>query len=206
MTSSAATDSQPYLETLRQVRAAYQGNVQGQPAAKAVTEALLQAEITTKQQRLTFPLAALTGLWQLCFTAPQKARQKAGQMQGQGFYVPKFVPAYICFNPEEIDGNETGQGTIANQIQLGFVQLKLNGPFKYPGKKNLLGFDFTHAEFLLFGKALYNGHFQSGKATEGDFVHQPISKLPFFAFFLVTSDFIAARGRGGGLALWIRAD
>ncbi|MBE9256152.1 hypothetical protein IQ228_01760, partial [Dolichospermum sp. LEGE 00246] len=37
-----------------------------------------------------------------------------------------------------------------------------------------------------------------------DFNEQPIAKLAFFAFFLVTEDMIAARGRGGGLALWIR--
>jgi len=37
-----------------------------------------------------------------------------------------------------------------------------------------------------------------------NFYDQPIAKLPFFAFFLVTEDFIAARGRGGGLALGLR--
>jgi len=39
---------------------------------------------------------------------------------------------------------------------------------------------------------------------EMNFYDQPIAKLPFFAFFLVTEDFIAARGRGGGLALWVK--
>ena len=34
--------------------------------------------------------------------------------------------------------------------------------------------------------------------------HVPIAKLPFFAFFLITENLIAARGRGGGLALWIK--
>ncbi|BAY27539.1 hypothetical protein NIES2100_73640 [Calothrix sp. NIES-2100] len=45
---------------------------------------------------------------------------------------------------------------------------------------------------------------RSGKVPSGDFYNQPIAKLPFFAFFVITKDFIAARGRGSGLALWIR--
>ncbi len=57
---------------------------------------------------------------------------------------------------------------------------------------------------MLFGCTVYSGNFRGGKATATDFYHQPIAKLPFFAFFLVTEEFIAARGRGGGLALWVK--
>jgi len=39
-----------------------------------------------------------------------------------------------------------------------------------------------------------------------NFYDQPIAKLPFFAFFLVTEDFIAACGRGGGLLLLRRLE
>lgn len=48
------------------------------------------------------------------------------------------------------------------------------------------------------------GQIRGGKAQELDFYNQSIGKLPFFGFFLVTEDFIAARGRGGGLAIWVR--
>ncbi len=56
----------------------------------------------------------------------------------------------------------------------------------------------------LFGRVVYKKQIRSGKVQSEDFYNQSIAKLPFFAFFLVNEDFIAARGRGGGLALWIR--
>ena len=59
-------------------------------------------------------------------------------------------------------------------------------------------------QLCLFNHAIYTGKFRGGKAATTDFYSQPIAKLPFFAFFLVTYDFIAARGRGGGLALWVK--
>lgn len=201
--TSSTIDSQPYLNVLTQASAAYRGEIKERPAPKTVTAALIKAELAAKQQRKTFSLTELAGRWRLCFTAPRKAHQTSGQTKSQGLYVPKFIPAYISLTPENVEG-AIGQGAIANQLQIGFVQIKLTGPFKYPGKKNLLGFDFTHAEFLVLGKALYKGGFQSGKAAKAPFESQPVAKLPFFAFFLATEDFIAARGRGGGLALWVR--
>ena len=51
---------------------------------------------------------------------------------------------------------------------------------------------------------VYGGGNTSSKGEIKDFDGQAIAKLAFFAFFLVTEDMIAARGRGGGLALWIR--
>jgi len=80
----------------------------------------------------------------------------------------------------------------------------LTGPAQYLGKKNLLAFGFTHIQLCLFGRAIFSRELRGGKATAIDFYHQSIAKLPFFAFFLITEDLIAARGRGGGLALWVR--
>jgi hypothetical protein len=61
-------------------------------------------------------------------------------------------------------------------------------------------------EFSLFGRTLYDGKLPGNKTATEDFYKKPISQLPFFAFFLITEDFIAARGRGGGLAIWIKED
>ncbi len=171
------------------------------PPAAAVVAALLQAEKAAKQQHVTYALDQLAGTWQLVFTAPRSAHQKAGVAQGKGFYVPRFAPAQISFRP---DGDSLQTGTIGNQIQFGAAVFKLTGPLKYPGKKNLLGFDFTQATFTLFGQTLYDGKFQTGKAKPDHFDQLKVAQLPFFAFFLVTDEFVAARGRGGGLAIWMR--
>lgn len=199
-TNLASTDTPGYLDTLAQAIAAFRGKGD-RPTSAVLVDALLQAEKAAKKQHLTYSLDQLAGQWRLFFTAPRNARQKAGVSQGKGFYVPQLAPAQISFIP---DGAEASTGTIGNQIQFGAVLFQLTGPFKYPGKKNLLGFDFTRATFSIFGKKLYDGKFSSGKANRENFAQMTVSQLPFFAFFLVTDDLIAARGRGGGLAIWVR--
>lgn len=164
------------------------------PSASAVVLALLQAEKAAKQQRIVYPLESLLGTWQLRFTAPRTHFQN-GKALGKGLYIPQIAPAQISFfNQDKL--------SISNQIQLGFLLFKLIGSAKYLGKKNLLAFDFTQMQISLFGRIIYNGN--RTKSNTINFAEQPIAKLPFFAFFLVTEDFIAARGRGGGIAIWVK--
>lgn len=193
MTAELTPTSPDFVAILTKVAAARNKNV-NRPSAAAVVDALLQAEKVAKQQRLVYPLESLFGCWQLCFTAPRKAHLQNGVALGKGFYVPQIAPAQISF----------GTQTISNQIKFGSLLFKLTGPIKYLGKKNLLAFDFNHVQLSLFGRTVYSGDFRGGKLRAVDFNNQSIAKLPFFAFFLVTEDFIAARGRGGGLALWVK--
>jgi hypothetical protein len=164
----------------------------------------VQAEKATKQQRLTYPVESLLGNWRLCFTAPRKAHLKGDVALGKGFYLPQIAPAQISFTQVSASDRTPGQLEIGNSVQFGSLLFKLTGPAQYLGKKNLLAFEFTHMQLMLFGRTVYSGNFRGGKVTATDFYHQPIAKLPFFAFFLVTEEFIAARGRGGGLALWVK--
>ncbi len=169
------------------------------PTAKEVVEALLQAEKTTKRQKQVYPLELLFGQWRLCFTAPKNAHFKSGVALGKGFYVPQIAPAQIYF----CSSQNLGEAGITHSLQFGSLQLKLTGPARYLDKKNLLMFDFTQLEILLFNQAIYSGGFRGGKLKEADFYKGSVA-TPFFAFFRVTEDFIAARGRGGGLALWVK--
>lgn len=181
------------------------GNV-NRPKPEELVNALLAAEIAAKKQRLNYELQNLTGKWRLYFaTGTRKARQRGGILLGKGFYLPRFLPTYISF--ESTSGN-SNQGKISNQIELAGVNLKLTGLLNYLGKKNLLAFDFHQMEISLFKRKIYQGIISKSKqkqdAFDTYFYNQPIGKLPFFAFFLITPDFIAARGRGGGLAIWVR--
>ena len=170
------------------------------PEAKEVVKALLQAEKAAKQQKLVYPLESLFGQWRLCFTAPKNAHFKSGVALGKGFYVPQIAPAQISLFPSQ----NLGEARITNSVQFGSLQLKLTGPARYLYKKNLLMFDFTQVEILLFNRAIYSGGFRGGKLKDADFYKRSVAKAPFFAFFRVTEDLIAARGRGGGLALWVK--
>jgi len=202
LTSTASPD---FVTTLTHAAAAFRDRRSDRPRAKEVVNALLQAEKVAKQQRLTYPLESLLGHWRLCFTAPRQAHLKGGIALGKGFYVPQIAPAQISFGtPVSTAGQSPGQLEISNQIQFGSLLFKLTGPAQYLGKKNLLAFDFTHMQLSLFGRVVYSGEFRGGKAKARYFYDQSIAKLPFFAFFLVTENFLAARGRGGGLALWVK--
>ncbi|WP_414569925.1 hypothetical protein [Nostoc sp. CCY 9925] len=192
-----------FVTVLSQAAAAYRGQKATRPTAEILVNALLQAEKTAKQQRLNYGFESLVGKWRLCFaTGTKKVRERGGIVLGKGLYVPKFVAIYISFSANLERG--LGKGEIGNQVELFPLLLKLTGPMQYTGKKNLLAFDFNYMFISLFGRVVYNRKIRSGKVESEDFYSQPIAKLPFFAFFLVTEDFIAARGRGGGLALWIR--
>ncbi|MFM2063322.1 MAG: hypothetical protein RLZZ507_2992 [Cyanobacteriota bacterium] len=201
-----STITPDFFSILTQSAIAYrQGNKL--PPAELVVNALLQAEKNAKQQRLNYPFGSLFGKWRLCFaTGTKKVRKRGGIILGKGFYLPKFASAYISFSPslEQSLEQSAVKGEIANQVQLGSMLLKLTGPAQYLGKKNLLAFDFTQMQISLFNRVVYNQQIRSGKVQSEDFYSQTIAKLPFFAFFLITDDFIAARGRGGGLAIWIR--
>jgi hypothetical protein len=202
-TSTAFSD---LVAVLAHAAAHERGGRSARPSAKVVVNALLQAEKAAKQQHLTYPLNSLLGDWRLCFTAPRKAHLRGGVALGKGLYVPQIAKAQISFSTQSPNSAQSSsQVEINNSVQCGPLLFKLTGPTRYLGKKNLLAFDFTYMQLCLFGRAVYSGEFRGGKATATNFYHQSIAKLPFFAFFLMTDDFIAARGRGGGLALWVKS-
>lgn len=132
----------------------------------------------------------------------EKSSKTRGIILGKGWYVPQFTKIYISFSSGSTE--DVNRGEVGNQVQLGSLLLRLTGPAKYLGKKNLLAFDFTQMYINVFGRKIYQQNIRSGKVNYEDFYSQSIAKQAFFAFFIVTQDFIAARGRGGGLALWIR--
>lgn len=175
------------------------------PAPKALVLALLQAEKAVRQERQTYPLTSLLGSWQLYFSAPSKVHLHQDQASGKGFYFPQFAPAQISFRAAASSGGQDADPLeISNQVHAGPLLLRFNGPARYLSQKNLLSFNFQQIHFGLLGRTVYQGGFRGSKTQAERFDDQPISQLPFFRFFLITEDFIAARGRGGGLALWMR--
>lgn len=168
------------------------------PASPDVITALLQAEKTTKKQRINFPESALIGSWRLRFaTGTRRAKGRSGIVLGTGFYWPQWVPAGVAF-----EATDRGLG-IRNRVQVGVVQIDLTGPARYLGKKNLLAFDFVQMQVKILDRVVYSGAFPGRKRTR-DFERYPIADLPFFAFFSASDRYLAARGRGGGLALWVK--
>ncbi|XGV96483.1 MAG: hypothetical protein ACAF41_27595 [Leptolyngbya sp. BL-A-14] len=203
MTAEFVSTSSDFLTVLTQAANAFQTRSSDRPAATAVVQALLQAEKATKHEHRLYPFEPLLGDWQLCFATGTRKVRRGGIALGSGFYVPKFAVAQISFQAET-GAVELGKGTIVNQVTVGPVLLRFKGPAHYLGKKNLLAFDFTHLQLDVLGRTVYSG-LVPGRKAKPDFYAQSVRSLPFFAFFSITPTFIAARGRGGGLALWVRS-
>ncbi len=169
------------------------------PAASEVIQALLQQEASVRKSRVQLPEQDLIGDWRLHFVTLGKVR--LGSKRLRGFFLPAFLPAQIAFQPAE-DPVDSPLN-VTNQVTIGLIQLKFTGPARYEGKKNLLGFDFTQLAVQVAGQQVYSGAVPSSRANQ-KFKDISIGRLPFFAFFAVTPSFIAARGRGGGLAIWVK--
>lgn len=184
------------------------------PIASDVINALLHQEQVTRKTRSQFLETQLMGRWRLHFVTLGKVR--LGSKRLRGFFLPPFLPAAISFQPKQISPdqtpdqmlNQTTDGIqalleVTNQVTIGLIQLTFTGPARFEPKKNLLGFDFTHLVVKAFGQPIYQGPVPSPRANQ-NFQTISIGRLPFFAFFAVTDSFIAARGRGGGLAIWVK--
>ncbi|MGK7918393.1 MAG: hypothetical protein AB4080_00065 [Trichodesmium sp.] len=181
-------------------------NAPNKPAPDDVVSALIQIEKEAKKHKQTSKIEQLSGNWQLCFiTGTKKTRKRAGIVLGAGRYIPNWVKITLSyFSP--LNTSETPQqleiGGVENTVEFAGLKLSLSGPTKFIDKKNILVFDFTKITIKLFGVKLYSGYIRGGKDSEDKFATESVSKQAFFAYFLIEENLIAARGRGGGLAIW----
>jgi len=192
------------MENLSILEQAAKSNTKPSPAA--VVAALLEAEKNAKKNKIRYAFEQLIGNWQLCFiTGTKKTRQKAGIVLGAGRYIPEWVAKIqIAYSAQAVaDGEADSEtGRVENSVQVGAIVLTLSGPTKFLVNKNILAFDFTRITVKLLGKTVYQGFIRGGEAREAEFFSLSVRKQAFFAYFLVEDGIIAARGRGGGLALW----
>jgi hypothetical protein len=162
------------------------------PSTSEVIGALLSTEKALRKTPVSIPFEAIEGTWQLCFASGAR-KTKRGLKLGKGYYLPSWVYAAISFE---------APGKIKNQLRLGAVEICFTGSCRTHDKQNILIFDFTQLQVLLGGKVLYSRSINKYPLEE--FGTRSIAKLPFFVFLWASSEAIAARGRGGGLAMWIK--
>ncbi len=161
--------------------------------------AALQTVEKTHKDR--YALSDLVGTWRLHFiTGTKKTRKKAGVALGPGRYLPKLIKIQLAYQATADD-----QGQVENSVALGSLRLALTGPIKFWPKSRCLAFDFTQIQISLGKLTLYKGRIKP-EAADQDFYLQTLKEQAFFKYFWVTDQGIAARGRGGGLALWYRAE
>ena len=172
------------------------------PTQSAVVEALLEAEKITKQTKESYKYLQLLGSWRLGFiTRTKKVKGKAGVIVGAGKFLPFWVKVQISYSQSEA---EQEQGRVENSVELGPFKIILTGPVLFFSNRNILAFDFTRMQIYFSGVRLYEGYIRGGKDSETNFYQQSLKQQAFFTYFLVQDNYIAARGRGGGLALWTK--
>lgn len=178
------------------------------PTATELVKALLDAEAEARQDKPSYQFTNLLGIWNLRFiTGTKVSRNGTKSLFGTGWYVPQWAKLRIIYTSRDRSedlASELEPGAIENSVDLGAIALSLQGPCKLWSAKRLLGFDFTRARVKIFGVKVYDGFIGKGEAKEAAFDGEAFSKLPFFAFFTMTEKAIAARGRGGGIAIWHR--
>lgn len=170
------------------------------PAPKVV-EALIEEEKKAKKLKTKNSFVDLLGTWQLRFvTGTKKTRKKAGVVLGAGKYLPKLTKITITYLQDPALDSE--QGWVENCVSLPGLRLSLKGPVKFWAAKNILVFDFTRINLQLFGQKIFDNYLKSGKIKESSFFSDSIKKQAFFVYFYIDAKAIAARGKGGGLAIW----
>eukprot|EP00899_Mesostigma_viride_P015809 jgi/Mesvir1/24229/Mv10939-RA.1 len=132
--------------------------------------------------------------WALVFTSGTKEVQDAMKnLAGGGSYFP--LPARQRFDAEA--------KVIENGIYLGPLgSLVFSGNFTWSPKNNMLAFDFDDVKVKL-GPL---GPFKFGLKTHSEKGKGGVAggKGPFFLINYCDDDILVAKGRGGGLAVWMR--
>jgi hypothetical protein len=170
----------------------------------------LQAEKTAQQTQMPSSYQQLLGDWRLGFvTGTRRTRQRAGVVLGAGRFLPAWVKIRLSYAAETIATGQnevelSDRGKVENLVELGALQLCLTGPTLFRAKTQILAFDFTQMTVCIFGRKIYSSYIRNGQTRETRFYQSTLKEQAFFTYFLIRDNCIAARGRGGGLALWIR--
>lgn len=187
------------VEILQQAARAFRAPTLSRPDAEILVDALLQAEKSARRYPQEFSFDQLIGQWRLCFATGTRKLRQGGIKLKKGYYLPRLGKAQIAFARDE-----AGAEKISNLAKLGPFQLQFSGPARFQTKKNLLAFEFTQIQMSWGQTILRSSPIRGGVEKEKAFAETSVAKLPFFAFFFISEDVIAARGRGGGLAIWIK--
>ncbi len=175
------------------------------PDAAQLVESLVTLEKQAKQEKPVYTYDQLVGSWRLGFiTGTKRSQQRAGVVLGAGRFIPKLFDVRIVYS-QDPDQPEGDRGRVENTVSFGLLKFTVTGPTRlWP--RNILAFDFTRLRWAIAGITLYNGFIRKGQAREEKFPTLTVKDQAFFTYFQVSDRHVAARGRGGGLALWTRVD
>jgi hypothetical protein len=180
-------------------RSARQPGAAGSLPGPAVVDAMVALEkqklpATEWRQQAATPGAR----WRLVFTAAEKVATAASKRQPHG--PATTFPLAAC---QKFDD---AAGVFTNGVFLGggLASLTFAGPFDVSGR--LLQFDVVRMSGNL-GPWSFSFPIKKDAPEKLD-AYSPSDrkKLPFFSYIFADGEMVVARGRSGGLAVWLRAD
>lgn len=188
------------------VKTAINESKKSRPTPESLVTALVNLEKTAKKEKEPVSYQKLIGQWRLWFiTGTKKARKRSGIALGAGRYLPNWIKISLSYSQNhEINLPDAEAGKVENSVQIAGLNFTLSGATKFFPQQKLLAFDFTEIKILIGGKPIYSGNIRGGKKRYETFYKQPLKQQAFFRYFLLEEELIAARGRGGGLAIWRR--
>lgn len=180
------------------------------PDGGEVVEELLAWEKRAKREKVSYRFKQLEGAWRLCWITGEKQRGRSLNLTQMKLAqtLLRAVPIQLVYRPlpdfEGLEREKFEAGEVENRIQIGLFTLVVFGPAKHLKSNSIIAFDFTTMQVKFFNKVLFSTLIRNGENRNARFYDAPIRELAFFNYFLVKDNLIAARGRGGGLALWGR--
>lgn len=161
------------------------------PAAKMVGTALRQLEKEQRRNKIKSDVETLYGQWRLVLIADEKTKNPFLK----ALYFP--LRAHQTFIRDG-DGGIFDNGVFSSG---GAAYFRTRGPMRWVAPRNRMEFSVDQVSVKV-GPWEWS---KSGLDKEGATLEGRTAKtLPFFTFFSVRNDIIAARGRTGGLALYSR--
>lgn len=178
------------------------------PSALPDGAALLALEAQVRRGGTGLVAADLLGHWQLDQVWPRGSRRPASFSA----LLLRGLAARLEIGPEAAAAGGEPALLLSNAVNLGPLELRFRGPGRLSGRRPLLLFQFDQLELRLAGRLLLQRTLPA-----------PLpQRQPFFALIgrggagggaggsaggsAGVAAWLAARGRGGGLALWRLAD
>ena len=164
---------------------------------------LLKLERGSRRQGTGLVAADLIGIWRLQRVWPRQGGEPSGPssalLRGLGARLEikaTEVPFAALDTPRPGSASTPGPGEgglgLVNAVRLGPLELRFEGRARLAGPRPLLWFGFDQLQ-LRFGNQVVLQRSLPPAAAQ---------RQPFFALIGKGPGWLAARGRGGGLALW----
>ena len=189
------------------------------PNTQEVVDALLAEERQSRKAKHRYQYDDLVGTWRLGFvsgtqTTESKSNGLPVKKPGKGRFIPSFTKIEITYKKQEETSSiersnlvvrpNVRSNSVENKVVIGPLRICLLGPTLFKPALNVLAFDFTSLAVSVGSWVPYKGEIRGGQKKNNEFREQSLKEQAFFSFFLVKDGYIAARGKGGGLALWTR--